>query len=551
MVGTPASQQRDQGASPRTIDKFRPAREILEEHHANELFFAVVGHVGSGTSIVAEQLKDLLEEGSDEYPAHQVEIVKASDVIKEWAEKRNEPYPSGPSDDLSDVERMQDLGDMMREGSGDHATVFRGIVSHVRNVRAKATGSSIELGEPVLPDGHPRAYIFDSVRHPAEVLLLRNLYGQNFALIGVVCDEEKRMDRITQKYRNAGKADARKFMERDANDPDLESGQHVADAFYEADYFVDNSEDKLLKDQKPNPFWLIGDELGRLVRIIRRDGIERPKPDETAMHHANSARLRSACLSRQVGAAIVDDSGNLLAVGTNEVPKAGGGVYGEDFGDPATVSITPPKDSRCAYDQKKCSNTFEQNLIINDLIRSLDENGFLTDEDRGALANKLRKSPIGALLEFSRAVHAEMDALLSVARSGGNINGARIFVTTFPCHYCARHIVTSGVDEVQYIEPYPKSKALALHSDSITTDVKEWIRPSSSTRDPSKDDPKVLFRPFVGVAPRLYRRAFIKDRSLKDKSTGDMAVGQPRWGGQWNLKRIGYTEMEAKISLDN
>jgi tRNA(Arg) A34 adenosine deaminase TadA len=186
----------------------------------------------------------------------------------------------------------------------------------------------------------------------------------------------------------------------------------------------------------------------------------------------------------------------------------------------------------------------------------LDANGFLADADHNELASRLRKSPIGALLEFSRAVHAEMDALLSAARTGGSIKGARLFVTTFPCHYCARHIVTSGLDEVQFIEPYPKSKALSLHSDSITTDVKKWRRPSWAKQDYIKDDsgesdPKVLFRPFVGVAPRLYRRAFIKDRSLKDKSTGDMDIGQPRWGGQWNLKKIGYAEVEAKISLDN
>lgn len=43
------------------------------------------------------------------------------------------------------------------------------------------------------------------------------------------------------------------------------------------------------------------------------------------MYSAYAASLQSACLSRQVGAALLDDEGNLLAVGKNDVPKSGGG----------------------------------------------------------------------------------------------------------------------------------------------------------------------------------------------------------------------------------
>ena len=70
-----------------------------------------------------------------------------------------------------------------------------------------------------------------------------------------------------------------------------------------------------------------------------------------------------------------------------------------------------------------------------------------------------------------------MDALLSAGRDGVSTVGARLFVTTFPCHYCARHIVSAGVYEVQYIEPYPKSRALNLHDDSIMTDKGAWTPP--------------------------------------------------------------------------
>jgi len=41
----------------------------------------------------------------------------------------------------------------------------------------------------------------------------------------------------------------------------------------------------------------------------------------------------------------------------------------------------------------------------------------------------------------------------------------------FPCHYCEGQIVSGGVDEVQFIEPYPKSLAIDLHDDSIVVEA--------------------------------------------------------------------------------
>jgi tRNA(Arg) A34 adenosine deaminase TadA len=115
-----------------------------------------------------------------------------------------------------------------------------------------------------------------------------------------------------------------------------------------------------------------------------------------------------------------------------------------------------------------------------------------------------------------------MDALLSAAREGMSTVGCRLFVTTYPCHYCARHIVTAGIDEVQFIEPYPKSRAIDLHADSIQVSVQNW-------QPRSRDGDRVLFRPFVGVAPRMYRRAFMKDRDLKHGVHGHILQGDPDW----------------------
>ena len=47
------------------------------------------------------------------------------------------------------------------------------------------------------------------------------------------------------------------------------------------------------------------------------------------MFQAAAAMRRSAELGRQVGAAICTKAGDVVTVGTNEVPKAGGGLYWE------------------------------------------------------------------------------------------------------------------------------------------------------------------------------------------------------------------------------
>lgn len=81
----------------------------------------------------------------------------------------------------------------------------------------------------------------------------------------------------------------------------------------------------------------------------------------------------------------------------------------------------------------------------------------------------VRKLRVADLIEFSRAVHAEMEAIVSVARSGrkGIIDG-RLYTTTYPCRNCARHTVAAGIGEVYYVESYPKSLVLSLHDDSIS-----------------------------------------------------------------------------------
>jgi cytidine deaminase len=111
-----------------------------------------------------------------------------------------------------------------------------------------------------------------------------------------------------------------------------------------------------------------------------------------------------------------------------------------------------------------------------------------------------KDSKIRSLIEFGRAVHGEMAALMDAAKRGISVDQCIMFVTTFPCHLCARHIVDAGISKVIYIEPYAKSLAAELYPDSIAVDGDQ------------NPDRQIPFAPFVGIAPRQYMDLFTNER---------------------------------------
>ena len=135
-----------------------------------------------------------------------------------------------------------------------------------------------------------------------------------------------------------------------------------------------------------------------------------------------------------------------------------------------------------------------------------------------AALTKLKPTRVMNLTEFTRAVHAEMEALSSAARTGLSVRGATLYTTTFPCHGCAKHIVVAGIKRVVYVEPYPKSMAIDLHSDSIAVEEQQ-----------ADEEPKVKFVPFVGVAPRRYDALFstttAEGRIIRRKDAAGNVIG--------------------------
>lgn len=68
----------------------------------------------------------------------------------------------------------------------------------------------------------------------------------------------------------------------------------------------------------------------------------------------------------------------------------------------------------------------------------------------------------GEYIEYSTAIHAEAGAIANAARKGIPLQGASIYVTTFPCPNCARSIIEAGIKTVYYCETYSKMDAIEI-----------------------------------------------------------------------------------------
>jgi dCMP deaminase len=62
----------------------------------------------------------------------------------------------------------------------------------------------------------------------------------------------------------------------------------------------------------------------------------------------------------------------------------------------------------------------------------------------------------GTDTHLRQTIHAEQAVLVQAAREGFSVNGASLYVTTFPCPDCAALIAAAGIKECYYQEGYSK-----------------------------------------------------------------------------------------------
>lgn len=61
-----------------------------------------------------------------------------------------------------------------------------------------------------------------------------------------------------------------------------------------------------------------------------------------------------------------------------------------------------------------------------------------------------------------RAIHAELNAIISAAMNGVSTNGATMYLTTTPCVFCSRTLINAGIKKVIAQTFYPQKEAIEL-----------------------------------------------------------------------------------------
>lgn len=458
-----------------------------------ELVFGFVYAVGTDADPVITTLKRYLRQYR--YDAEEFRI---SDQLQSL-------NPGIALEETSPFEKMSalmDAGNKACEHARDDRILAVMAINYIASGRAED-----EQHRPVARER--TAHLIRSLKRPEEVHLLRNVYRPGFFLIGIADDDDAQIEYLTKEVGLSRKG-ANRLIERD-QDENVLFGQRTRKTFYLADVFVQRKREAYKT------------QLERFLQLVFGQGFRTPRKEEHAMFMAYASAARSAQLGRQVGAAIATPEGDVVSVGMNEVPSRSGGPYWESDSDDSRDHRTKV-DSNIEHRERIAQSIVKQlssglmtekNLIP--IVRSV-ITGMMPDaapadldtlaekavgklkpsllDDAGA-AGLVHRSELREITEYGRAVHGEMDAILSCARLGIQVDGKHLFVTTFPCHNCTRHIIAAGIKKVYYIEPYPKSRARDLHSDAICFDEAEAARTG-----------KLPFLPFIGVGPRRYLDLF-------------------------------------------
>lgn len=320
--------------------------------------------------------------------------VSLSDILRQ---EFNGCFPG----QVASRDRLQDFGDEIRRTNGS-------------DYLAKRAAEQIGVGGV-------DSFVIDSIRNPAEVKYLKeNL--PNVFLFGVFSDRENRWKRVKIKSYND---DRQRFDNDDMRDSGekVVHGQRVTDTFRMSDVVILNN-DKIFKGNDADDN--LKAQIKTYVDYIRKESDFKPNLVETCMAMAYACSMRSSCLKRQVGAVIVDRTGCVISSGYNEVPP----------------------------ELKSCQNTYGQCYrakVKKDFRERLNEK--IGDE---VVAGKAFECFDFKNLDHCRALHAEENAIVSIARNGvsTSLAGATLFTTTYPCPMCANKIAQVGIRQVVYFEPY-------------------------------------------------------------------------------------------------
>jgi len=423
---------------------------------SNILVIGIIGAIGCDKKFVFDYLKE--PENQKKYGYEYNEAIVFSKYLEEFIDDKNsnEKYT-----------HLIDKGNLLRKECGKNDILaIKAITEIAEKIKAKSTTDKAQV------------FVISSLKHNEEVELLKKVFGLNFFMIGLVSSEENRKAYLEK---NNQKCQDSKLFERDLKEED-KNGQQLEKIFKKSDFFIEIVEETSFKK-----------EFTRFFDLLHSHPFHTPEQDEYFMFMAYASSTRSASLSRQVGALIVSENTakDVVSIGCNEVPKNGGGQYWPNDKNDTREFKHMDEKGQIMDSNKRALNVKVENLTkeVNQKLEDVNIDVKLSTE---ITSECVKASRFNDSIEDFREEHAECSAISSCARNGIATQGSKLYCTTFPCHLCIKQIVSAGIIEVKFVEPYPKSK-INLYEDSVTL---------------NNEDGKVKLKQFLGVGPRRYLDLF-------------------------------------------
>lgn len=459
----------------------------METSERREAFFALIAPIGVDLESVSAALEQALKAVS-----YECNEIRLTNIFKDhsW-------YSNSYNTELERYSKLIKAGDSLcKDSRRKDILALYGIAQLSKFKKQRSEGP---LPENVV-------HVFRQIKRVEEIKTLQEIYGRNILFLSCYSPRKDRVANLVKKMlkterglsRSSLESKALEIISLDEDEKDDPNGQRVIECYPYADFVIDCTTHNSLAES-----------AGRLINIFFGNPFVSPTKDEYCSYIANAASYRSLDLSRQVGAAIFGDNCEVISMGCNEVPKAGGGTYWSG-------SSVDFRDYAIGHD----SNQKVREDMTRDALVRLQGKGWLSEKftdstpdelvslafnekgnDKGPLSSSMMKD----IIEYGRMVHAEMNALADAARFRRSTIDSTLYCTTMPCHMCTKLIIAAGVTRVVYVQPYGKSLVEELFNDSVAIDDHpEGIR--------------VTFDSLKGVTPNGFKRAFHKIAKRKNSN---------------------------------
>ncbi len=384
---------------------------------------------------------------------------------------------------------------------------------------------------------NPTRIVIDSLRNSLEIMFFKERYSGFYMLAtkDVLNNSKERiLDRLSESIEDQSEREkiTKEILDLDNTEyktKDFSKGvfssPDVENCIQKSDYHLLNLKkekiDKYLETYKP-PFGKLNflsreEQLLKLVALISHPGLITPSSVERSMQIANSAKLNSGCISRNVGAAITDSSFHVKSIGWNDVAKGHTPCNLRNVED----LISPISDQW--LNNNKHYSPFEKG-IVSDMSSYKYKNEkpgnfkeALEDYFKNSLDNH-KKDLNGKHCAFcfktvhnhyegeanqvhTRSLHAEENAMLQITKLGGQgVEKGILFTTASPCELCSKKAYQLGIKTIYFIDPYP-----GISKDQIINGGR------------NDTQPKMI--PFSGAIGLAYHMCYDSFMSYKDEVT--------------------------------